>query len=403
MKWGWAILAAVLITGPALSYFKYTRPIQTANASGQHYAVVDETVWRHASADLDDVRVYAGEKEIPYALTIEVGDSGSEQKPLRLLQPGTVGGKTKFLLDMAAVQEYDRVQLKLTTQNFVAHATVEGQDDPHGRQWVTLGTTTLYDLTEEKLGHNSTLQIPLSAYKYLRVTVDGVVKPSELESATAGATRAEKAIWRDVTVSSAREQKERQTVLTFEVSTNVPVERVEFTIDPSQPNFRRSVEIRDSKEQVLGLGEISRVHMQRNGQKIDVEEASLLIRLPGPGGTYRVLIHNGDDVPLRITDARLQQYERRIYFDSDAGGPMQLYYGDEKLNAPIYDYRQLFQKDANASQLSLGAELMNPAYIGRPDDRPWSERHPAVLWAAILAAVLLLGGLAFRSLKSATT
>ena len=403
MKWSWVILAALLITGPAISYFKYERSIQPANASGQLYAVVDETLWRHARPDLEDVRLFAAQKEIPYALTIEAGGSATEQKPLRLLQPGTVGGKTQFLLDMAGTQEYDRVQLKLTTKNFVAHVIVQGQDDPHGRQWVTLGTTTLYDLTEEKLGHNSTLQIPLSTYKYLRGTVDGVVKPSELESAIAGATRAEKAIWRDVTVSSAREQKERQTVLTFEVPTNVPVERVEFTIDPSQPNFRRSVEIRDSKEQVLGLGEISRVHMQRNGQKIDVEEASLPIRLPGPGGTYRVLIHNGDDVSLRITDAHLQQYERRIYFDADEGGPMQLYYGDEKLNAPIYDYRKFLQKDANAGRLSLGAELMNAAYTGRPDDRPWSERHTAVLWAAIIAAVLLLGGLAFRSLKSATT
>ena len=43
--------------------------------------------------------------------------------------------------------------------NRLAHALIEGQDDPHGKQWATLGTTTLYDLTDERLGHNSTLQI----------------------------------------------------------------------------------------------------------------------------------------------------------------------------------------------------------------------------------------------------
>jgi len=51
----------------------------------------------------------------------------------------------------------------------------------------------------------------------------------------------------------------------------------------------------------------------------------------------------------------------------------------------------------------LAAEEANSAYTGRPDDRPWSERHPAVLWAAIIAAVLILGSIAVRSMKGATT
>ena len=402
MKSSVGMLAAFLAISPAISYFKYERPTQAASAGGQHYAIVDETIWQHAHPDLRDVRLYAGQNEIPYAVTIEMGNSESEQKPLRILQPGTVGGKTQFLLDMSAAPEYDRIQLKIAAKNFVAHARVEGQDDPHGKQWATLGTTTLYDLTEEKLGHNSTLQIPLSTYKYLRVTVDGPIKPSELELAAASATRAEKAVWRDVASGSASEQKGPDTVFSFGISANVPVERVNFTFDPGQQNFQRVVEIQDGKGDGLGGGEISRIHLQRNGQKIDVEETSLSIRIPGPGN-YRVIVHNGDDVPLKIADVRLQQYERRIYFETEAGMAVRLYYGDEKLSAPIYDYRNLFQRDANAIPLTLGAEVLNAAYTKRPDERPWSERHPAVLWAAIIAAVLFLGGLAYRSLKSATT
>jgi hypothetical protein len=115
------------------------------------------------------------------------------------------------------------------------------------------------------------------------------------------------------------------------------------------------------------------------------------------------MIHNGDDAPLKITGARLQQYERRIYFDADSGTQPRLYYGDAKLEAPVYDYAELFQKDANTAQALLGSEEANTSYSGRPDDRPWSERHPAVLWAAIIAAVLILGGIAMRSMKTATT
>jgi hypothetical protein len=78
-----------------------------------------------------------------------------------------------------------------------------------------------------------------------------------------------------------------------------------------------------------------------------------------------------------------------------------LYYGDEKAAMPIYDYAKLFQQDKNATIAQLEAETTNAAYTGRPDDRPWSERHPEVLWVAIVAAVLVLGGLAVRSLRSA--
>ncbi len=398
----WGILLAFLITTTPLSFFKYERPIHPANTAGQHYFVVDETIWEHARPDLDDLRLYIAERVIPYALTIEMGNRETEQKRLRVLQPGSVGGKTQFLLDMAAADEYDRIQLTLETKNFVAHGRADGQDDPHGNQWVNLGTTTIYDLTDEKLGHNSTLQIPLSAYRYLRVTLDGIVKPSEVMEATAGATRSEKAVWRDVAKLSASEERGRDTVLRFEVPPNVSAERVLFTMEASQPNFLRSLEIQDSKKQTFSAGTISRIHTQRRGQKIDVDNLSLATSVAGPG-TYRLVIHNGDDAPLKISDARLQQYERRIYFDAEFGATAQLYYGDERLTSPVYDYHKLFQKDANATPLTLGAETMNVSYTGRPDDRPWSERHPAVLWAAIIAVVLLLGGIAFRSVKSATS
>ena len=199
---------------------------------------------------------------------------------------------------------------------------------------------------------------------------------------------------------SAGEQRGKDTVFTFELPNNVPVERISFSIDPAQSNFRRSVDILGEHEQEIASAEISRIHMQRSGQKIDVEEMAIHLSTAGPD-KLRILVHNGDDPPLKIADLRFQQYERRIYFDVDAGAVPQLYYGDQKLGAPIYDYRKLFQKDTSASQLQLGPEILNAAYTGRPDERPWSERHPAVLWAAITAAVLILGGLAFRSLKSA--
>jgi hypothetical protein len=138
--------------------------------------------------------------------------------------------------------------------------------------------------------------------------------------------------------------------------------------------------------------------MVRNGRKIDSENYAVSISLRDHKD-FRVIIHNGDDAPLKITSVALRQYQRRIYFEAPAQSQLALYYGDDKLQQPEYDYARLFQPD-NAVAAALGPETANTAYTGRPDDRPWSERHPAVLWGAIVAAVLVLGALALRSLKS---
>ena len=395
------LLAAFLIANNSVGYFRYERQAEATNSSGQHYVVVDETLWQHARPDLGDLRMYSSAGEIPYSLAMECGSLQTEQKKVRVLQPGTVGGKTQFLLDMSSVPEYDRIVLQLATTNFVAHARVEGQDDPHGGRWSNLGTTTLYDLSSEKLGRNSTLQIPLTNYKYLRVTVDGAVKPAEVEVGTAGITRAQKAVWRDSDGVAAVMQQGNDTVLTFSVPANGPVERMVFSIDAAQQNFRRPVEVQSDRGSWFGSGDVSRIHMRRDGQEINVEQTSLDLQGSGPA-TLKVIIHNGDDPSLRITSTRLQQYERRIYFDSPAGTQAKLYYGDEKLGPPVFDYAKLFAKDANADQVALRPEETNTVYTGRPDERPWSERHPSVLWLAIIGAVLILGAIALRSMKTAT-
>ncbi|HEX3091706.1 MAG TPA: hypothetical protein VHW72_03725, partial [Candidatus Angelobacter sp.] len=184
IKMGVALLAAAIFAAPAIPYFKYQRPLQ-APPGGQRYVAVDEAIWKNARPDLGDLRLYNGQKEVPYALTVERGSRENDTKDVRVLQQSVVGGKTQFVIDMADVEEYDHIALKLAAKNFVAHARMEGQEDLHGTQWALLAESILYDLSKENLGGNSVLRLPLSSYKYLRVTIDGPVKPDDVLGATA--------------------------------------------------------------------------------------------------------------------------------------------------------------------------------------------------------------------------
>jgi len=386
--------------GSSASHSKYQRPVRVASA-GQNYVAVDAALWNRARSDLGDLRLFSGDTEIPYIVVVQRGSFEQERKELTVLQQATVNGKTQFLIDMSGVAEYDHVQLKLATRNFVAHAVVEGQDDPHGSVWAGLGDSILYDLSRENLGSNTMLRLPRATYKYLRVSIDGPVAPRDVLGAVSEMAEESPAVWRDVSGSSTQIQSEKDTVFTFSTSDRVPVDRVTFAVDPSQPNFRRDVEIRDEKDRWIGSGEIERIHMVRAGQKIDSEQLS--VSFSGIGHSQvKVIVRNGDDRPLKFTGSRFQQLERRIYFDAPRESELILYYGDEKLGPPVYDYAKLFQQNKSATAAQLGAESPNTAYTERPDERPWSERHPVVLWIAIIAAVLGLSAVALRSVRTAT-
>ncbi|HEY7405610.1 MAG TPA: DUF3999 family protein [Candidatus Angelobacter sp.] len=414
MKMKALLLVVAVLAGPSVAYFKYQRPVQ-ASGAGQHYLVVDAALWKNARADLGDLRLYNGQTEVPHTLVTERGSSERDRRSVRVLQQSRVGGNTQFLIDMSGVLEYDHIDLELAAKNFIARATVEGQDDTHGAHWAALAQQTLYDFSRENLGRNSMLQLPLTTYKYLRVTIDGPVSPAQVLGASSEFRQEQKAVWRDVSDSPrqgalpgksapndlGRNQPAKGTLLTFTVPEEVPVERVVFEVDPAQPNFKRDIEIQDAQGQTIGTGEISRIHMVRYGQKIDTDNQTVDFSTLGHK-TLSVIIYNGDDVPLQLKNAKLQQYERRVYFDAPQEAQLTLYYGDEKLQPPVYDYAKLFQQETNATEASLGAEAANAVYQGRPDERPWTERHPAVLWIAIIVAVVILGAVALRSMKTAT-
>lgn len=409
------IVITIALIGASPSYFKYQRSVQSIS-SGQQYITVDNVIWQHARPDLGDLRVYNSQTEVPYALVTEHGRSAHERKPVRVFQQSMVSGKTQFLLDMRALAEYDRVALNLSTRNFVAHARVEGQDDVHATRWAGLGDSILYDLSRENLGSNTVLRLPRATYRYLRVTIDGPVKPEDVTGAISEQREEQKPLWREVggepqigstDASQIRWEKGqyqpqsgKDTVLLFQVPQNVPVEKLVLDVDAAQPNFRREVRIQNDKGEWLGSGEIDRVHVVRAGEKIDSDNHEVNVSLRG-GKALAVIVINGDDPPLKIRSAHLEQQERRIYFDAPSATRLMLYYGDEKLNRPVYDYAKFFQQQPDAFQAQLGVEQQNAAYAGRPDDRPWSDRHPAVLWIAIIGAVLVLGVLALKSMRTA--
>jgi hypothetical protein len=177
--------------------------------------------------------------------------------------------------------------------------------------------------------------------------------------------------------------------------------RIAFQVALGQVNFRRSVSVEDATGAQIASAEISRVRVNRAGTLVNAEE--LAVTVTGSPGQLTLVLDNGENPPLAITAVQPLSLERRIYFDPQGKTSLTLYYGDEKLAAPAYDYARFFRLEASPAEAQFGASAHNAQYTGRPDDRPWSERHPGILWSAMLLAVLALAILALRGLRTGPT
>jgi hypothetical protein len=384
-------------------YFTTDRDVQPAPADRQNYVVIDDAIWQHARADLGDLRLYdASGAEVPYALILEGAriDTRPVQSKLFNLAKGAHG--TEFLLEMypefGAARQYDRVTLQLTAKDFVGKVDVEASDVFSASKWAQVGTYSIFDFTREKLGSNFELRMPPLRYRFLRIVLHAPVSPDQVKGASVADFQTMAASWVAVGTTPQISQDGRTTVITWTQPEHAPLERVVFVVG-GDANFRRPVELQDGTGRYITAGEISRVHVQKEGQIVDSRRLDL--DLSGErAAQFKLTVHNGDDPPLPITSVHPQSIERRVYFDPNGHSGIKLYYGDEKAVSPVYDYAKLFQLQSDAARAALGGEEHNAAYTGRPDDRPWSDRNQWVIWAALILAVVVLGAVALRGMKT---
>jgi len=386
---------------PEIQYFKQVRDVAISQPGHQAYIVVDTAIWSHARADLSDLRLYDGTKQIPYELVSENASTTAQEVEAKILNLAQHGDHTEFDLDVSPVTEYNRIHLALDRRDFVITASVAGRDTLDGAATPWPSNSTLFDFSQENLGSNSTILLPLWSFPYVHVRLSPGVLPKDVKQATVSYLQEKQASWTDAGTCQSSGELKHTSVFTCTVATAVPTDRLRFEIPVDRVNFRRQVSVVNEKGLQLTSGTISRVKMSRGGTTAVSEDLTLSVF-----GDYTsrltVNVDNGDDPPLPIGKVRPQSVERRLYFEPQGKTSLKLYYGDDKLSSPVYDYATFFHEDISAFPSKLGDEAANPAYKSRPDERPWSEQHKTILWAAMLLAVAVLGSLAFRGLRAET-
>jgi len=405
-----ALLLLLLIPAQAdIHYFRHQRPVlNTPQAQLQTCVALDATMFEHASPQLMDLRLYRGTQETPFVLRT----SASAMEEKRTIQPINLGrrnGRVAFDVFMPG-GSYSDIELSLDAQDFIASVDVSGSNDSDAAQVTQLGSYTVFDLTRQKLGRSTVLHLPESNFRYLHFMLGDPLKPGNVSAIKLDRKPEHQPLYTTVAETTKIENHGQQSVIEFTLPANVPVDQLQFLLQPGDANFSRNVSVNIESEPgskklwepVALNGNILRLHATRNSHRIDEEDLTVLAGggTPFPEPTeWTVKVDNGDDPPIALSSVRLEMQQRTVCFDAQLGQTYSFYYGDSALAPPHYDYASLFELDKNAAAATLGPEQDNPDYQSRPDTRPFTEKHPALLWLALIAVILLLGAIALRTGK----
>jgi hypothetical protein len=177
---------------------------------------------------------------------------------------------------------------------------------------------------------------------------------------------------------------------------NLPISEVLFLTPQSE--FYRAVRISTSEDgQEWNYRRASEIYRFRQGEKL---KESLSVVFPEIFARFcRIEIVNANDQPLPDVQVALTGLPRSLTFHVEPGHSYRLLYGNQKAASTQYDFARVFGRSEKKVLMlaQLSAEELTTNYI---DPRPFTERHPNLLWLALGVAVVFLGYAALRALRT---
>jgi Protein of unknown function (DUF3999) len=391
--------------------WRYSRSIDSQHADILNYITIDREIFARSENRLSDLRIIDNlGQELPYELRSRIATPPQPVNvPAILRENSYVPGQfTQVIVDLGDHPSFhNSLRVQTPESDFINWVVVAASDDAH--LWrIVNPRAPISRFRKENLEGSQTIRYSDNNARYLRLRIMEPVDQFRVMSVDVfSSPGVEKEAPRTSSVpltamlspEAAGAASQTQWMVDLGSAT-IPVAELNF--ETSQSVFYRPVRIltsRDAKEwQAVAGGEIYRFVV---GGKT---EESLRVRpyeLWGPR-YWRVEILNGNDDPLSSIQMSLAMSSRFVLFHPKQDHTYRLLYGNVRATAPQYDLARTLRIQPNDVMLSpsLGPEETTSNYA---DPRPFTERHPNLLWLALGVAVILLGYAALRALRTPTS
>ncbi|HVO96938.1 MAG TPA: hypothetical protein VMT15_02685 [Bryobacteraceae bacterium] len=385
---------------PDLSAWKYRKKIPLTPGDGIAVIKLDKEVYAAVGSRYDKLRIYRDHEEVSFVFT-DRGRNVDDQPPsmnTELLDQVIVPGEgLQFVV--RGQGQHNNVKIYSDRKNYWTRVRIETGDD--GRHWsIARNDGAIFNFMQDGRELQSTdVGYPVSTKKLLRVTLFGWTK---IGSVTSTGIRyrvepltEESELFATVKPQAWEDEAAKSTfVLVDTGQQGLPVTALRV-LSPSQ-QFLRAVSVESSGDSKVwtfcGSGTLKRLPGPR------FTEESLVVYVSGGNRYYRMRISNFDDKPIQIDAVQAEGPVYQMKFLAATPGNYWLYYdgpGPEYIAMPHYDLPVVLAKQSLSEHLwTLDRQEANPIF--HEPEKPWSERHPVVLYTVLGIAVAGLGIVTYR-------
>jgi Protein of unknown function (DUF3999) len=396
---------------------RFERPIVLAGP-GRVALPLDREVYAEARSDLADLRVLDDTgRTVPFVVDRDPAEPGAPLRPELLNRGFRAGESASVTLDFGEAKRKSALHVSLSGDNFRRRVVVEGSAD--GRAYSTLvDDAWLFAIPGAPPTRFERVTLPAGDQRFLRLSVHhGPDDPRRIEildvSAEGPVERLTEGMTLAVPLRRAERALDAETLLTLDLPGPRHPFR-EIALDVATPSFLRSVAVEAQRIPAAGA---SRGEPAAPGLDWTPLADGVLYRYESGGRLYactrlavsgrerrvRLRIRNRDDAPLDIRGASLVVPRERLLFEAGPGRQYRLVYGAARASAPSFDLARTLGDPVAWSASAQPGRLSPPLRTGAAPlaQPPWTERHPALLWAGLVLVTLALGGLTWRALRGA--
>jgi len=364
-------------------------------------------VLANAREDLFDLRVInASETEIPYLIQKAETRTFQSTLPTSIINRGVDPGRyEQIVCDLGARTEVsNQVILYTQAENFVRKTDIAASAD--GQKWIIIRSGAYIFDQRDQTRHlrNLLVSYPESTYRYLKIMVWFDNGPP-LNLTGAEVRREESTQFQPETAQAhivRREEDPERKTTDLIVETAMGKQHFEECfLGISEGNFERSVTVayKDYRGAWVNAGSGS-IHRFTVGPALD---ESLMVQVHDLNQKqFRIRIWNYDSPPLSIRSVTLRRMPRFLIFNGTPGEQYRMFFANPEGERRDYDLgRAMGRLDLQKlPQASLERMAANRAFSPRPQEKPWTERHPGLIWAALALGVLLLAGMLFKTVRN---
>jgi hypothetical protein len=384
--------------------WRYSRAINVEDSSGPVRIDIPFDLYANAETNLADIRIIDETgAETPYISYGTQFQMPVENRAVTLLERSFLPNQyTQLVIDLGPTTAFHNgIEIHTPATNFINWVELAVSDD--AKTWrIVKDRAPISSFTNESISGSRLVRYPDTNARYIRERIFEPARQFLVSSVDVSfSIEPKRSAQEEVPIALRLDPKAPKNSTRWIADldqSSMPIDGVRFAT--SQAQFFRVVRLQGADDNEnwheYGAGQIYRY---KQGEK---QAESLQVTTPYiccKRRYWRIEIEDANDAPLAEVTAVLLAAPQAMLFFPNAAHTYRLIYGNPTAKQPAYDLARTFDPHTwpETKSATLASEIETANFI---DPRPFTERHPKVLWFAFVVAVAALGYAALRALKS---